>query len=292
MELYQLEQFKAAAELSHITKAAELLSISQPALSKNIRILEHELGYPLFDHVGKHVHLNENGRVLLKYVNEIFCSLENAKRELKELNENQEALVSFCVKAASKLIPEILQDYSNLHPKTRFSISQFDGSLKEANRYDLIISASLKPAHTPDSCTLLEEALLLALPASHPLARENDVELSALKDEPFISLQKGMGLSDIMDYYCQLAGFSPVIAFEGDSPSTLRNLIHLGLGVAFIPELTWPDMQDQKIRLLPIRGLQCRRYINLCWDSRRYLSRAVLSFKDYLIEYFSSLRKA
>ena len=90
MELYQLEQFKAAAELSHITKAAELLSISQPALSKNIRILEQELGYPLFDHVGKHVQLNENGRVLLKYVNEIFCSLENAKRAAEMEPDNLE----------------------------------------------------------------------------------------------------------------------------------------------------------------------------------------------------------
>ena len=290
MELYQLMQFKTAAQMSHITNAARALSISQPALSKNIRALENELGYPLFDHVGKHIELNENGRILLRYADAIMCSLEDARRELKEHNENQDVTVSLCVKAASKLIPRILQEYSSLHPSTHFSISQSGGTGSEQTRFDLTIDASLSPTREPDSCMLIEEELLLALPASHPLAGGGDVDLAQLKDAPFISLQRGMGLSDIMNHYCRLAGFSPAIAFESDSPTTLRNLIDLGLGVAFIPKLTWPDMRDERIRILPIRGQHCRRYLNLFWDSRRYQSAAAAAFKEYLIGYFSELQ--
>lgn len=116
MELYQLEQFKAAAELSHITKAAQMLSISQPALSKNIHALEKELGYPLFDHIGKNIRLNRNGEILLRHVREIFCSLDNARRELEEANTNKAPSISLCVKAASKLLPEILQTYTDIQP--------------------------------------------------------------------------------------------------------------------------------------------------------------------------------
>ena len=289
MELYQLMQFKTAAEMSHITKAAEKLSISQPALSKNIRILEEELGYQLFDHVGKHVRLNDNGKILLKYVNEITCSLDNARRELRDHNESQDVVISLRVKAASKLIPDILQEYGKLHPQAHFSISQFDNELSE-DTSDLTIDASLMPAQGSDCCTLLNEDLLLALPVSYPQASGNSISLETLKDSPFISLQKSMGLSDIMKYYCNRAGFSPNIAIESDSPSTLRSLIHLGLGVAFIPELTWPDMQDDKIRILPIRQQYCHRYINLHWSHRKYQSEAIISFREYLVKYFSRLQ--
>lgn len=289
MELYQLEQFKTAAELSHITKAAELLSISQPALSKNIRALEKELGYPLFDHIGKHVQLNENGKILLRHVNDIFASIAGAKRELEDYNGRRSASISLCVKAASKLIPDILQNYNRRRPDVRFSLSQFSLPTEGSSQFDFTIEASLTPAAGPDSCTLLQEDLLLALPSGHRLAGGRDVDLSDLKDEPFISLQKGMGLSDIMNYYCGLCGFTPNIVFESDNAPTMRNLIHLGLGIAFIPKLTWPGLEDDTIRLLPIRGLNCRRYINLRWNSGRYLPAAALDFKEYLIQYFREL---
>lgn len=289
MELYQLEQFMAAAELSHITKAARKLSISQPALSKNIHALEREIGYPLFDHVGKNIRLNKNGEILLKYVREIFCSIDNAGRELKDYNDGSDCSLSLYVKAASRLLPDILRSYTGICPGIRFSVSQFhDGSAGRPD-CDFTIESSLTRADGPESCTLLKENILVALPAGHPLSGGPSVSLGDLQDEPFISLQKGMGLSSITDYYCHLCGFSPNIVFESDSPSTLREMIQLGLGIAFIPELTWPGLDDGSIRLLPIRNMKCIRYINLLWNRRQYHPTAAWGFRDYLIQYFSQL---
>ena len=289
MELYQLEQFRVAAQLSHITKASQVLSISQPALSKNIRNLEKELGYPLFDHVGKNIELNNNGRILLDCVNEIFCSIDNVRRRLETENGSPNATVSICVKAASKLIPEILQDYSKKHPGTRFSIFQTQNPQSDNHQYDFTIDAALGPASDSHSLTLLKEEIRLALPVDHRLAKASHISLSELKNEPFISLQKGMGLANITDYYCQLSGFIPNIVFESDNPSTLRSLIQLGMGVAFIPLRTWPGLADNSIRLLPIHPIQCSRYINLHWMPKRYLSPTALDFKKYLIQYFSEM---
>lgn len=292
MELYQLEQFKVAAELSHITKAAQVLSISQPALSKNIRSLEKELGYPLFDHIGKNIQLNGNGKILLDCVNEIQTSLSNARRRIREENENRSASISLCVKAASKLLPEILMDYSRKYPGTHFSVCQSQNSRPDHCAFDFTIDASLAPADNDDhSCTLLREQILIALPAGHPLARNISVTLGDLKGESFISLQKGMGLADITQYYCHLSGFEPNIVFESDNPSTVRSLIQLGLGLAFIPAATWPGIADETIRLLPIQPLQCFRYINLLWPKGRYLTPAALSFKSFLTDYFFRLNK-
>lgn len=289
MELYQLEQFMAAAELSHITKAARKLSISQPALSKNIHALEREIGYPLFDHVGKNIRLNKNGEILLKYVREIFCSIDNAGKELKDYNDGSDCSLSLYVKAASRLLPDILRSYTGICPGIRFSVSQFHDESAGRPDCDFTIESSLTRADGPESCTLLKENILVALPAGHPLSGGPSVSLGDLQAEPFISLQKGMGLSSITDYYCHLCGFSPNIVFESDSPSTLREMIQLGLGIAFIPELTWPGLDDGSIRLLPVRNMKCIRYINLLWNSRQYHSTAVWDFRDYLIQYFSQL---
>ena len=262
-----------------------MLSISQPALSKNIHALEKELGYPLFDHIGKNIRLNRNGEILLRHVREIFCSLDNARRELEEANTNKAPSISLCVKAASKLLPEILQTYSQSHPGVRFSVSQSGTASVSSAEHDFTIESSLSPASGTDCCSLLRENILIALPSTHRLAGETSVDLSELKEEPFISLQKGMGLSNITDYYCHLCGFVPNVVFESDSPSTLRSLLHLNLGIAFIPELTWSGLEDDSIRLLPVRNLECIRHIILKWDSRRYLSPSTLEFKEFLIRF-------
>lgn len=220
---------------------------------------------------------------------EIFCSLENAKQELQSYNASAAPAISLCVKAASKLIPDILQTFSKRCPGTRFSISQSPAPSDNNYRFDFTIDASLSPSTAPDGCTLLQEDILLALPVGHRFASGEDVELAELKEEPFISLQKGMGLSDIVNYYCRLSGFVPNIVFESDSPATMRNLIHLGLGIAFIPKQTWPDLSDHSIRLLPIRNISCKRYINLHWSKKRHLTQTALEFRDYLIDYFSNL---
>lgn len=287
MEFYQLEQFKAAAELSHITRAARQLSVSQPALSKSIKALENEFGYPLFDHVGKNVQLNANGKIVLRYINEILCAADNIKKELDDANHAGDSHISLCIHAASGLIPEVLLQYNRLYPSVQFSLSQPYGETEDpALLYDFVIDASLEPGEGDDSCTLLKEELLAALPATHPLSKKESIRLSELKQENFISLKKGLPLASITEYYCRLDGFSPKVVFESDNPSTLRNLIRLGLGVAVIPALTWKELEGEGLRLLPIRPLSCFRYINLQWSSRRYLSASAYSFKDFLIRYF------
>ena len=84
MELLQLYYFKVLAEREHLTRTAESLMIAAPSLSATISRLENELGVKLFDRVGRNIRLNENGRILQRYVNEIFDALQNAKTELKD----------------------------------------------------------------------------------------------------------------------------------------------------------------------------------------------------------------
>ena len=139
MELFQLEQFLSAARLQNLTRAAKELSLTQPALSKNIKALEEELGCPLFSRDGKGLRLNENGKILEKHALRVFSVLKDARAELDAINLRASSTISICVHAASNLIPSMLVKYKQLHPEVSFSLSQGFTENAPADSFDFII---------------------------------------------------------------------------------------------------------------------------------------------------------
>ena len=103
MELTQLRYFQVAANYEHISRAAEALNISQPALSTMITRLEKELNVPLFDHNGRSIVLNENGRRFLKRVNHILTEVDSSKRELQEMANEHDNTISLAVSSSQFL---------------------------------------------------------------------------------------------------------------------------------------------------------------------------------------------
>ena len=163
MELSWLKQFQTAATLNHITRAAEQLYISQPALSKTIHLLEEEFKVPLFDRSGKRVQLNENGKILLKYTNRIFQDLENAHMEIDKLNQQEKNTIVLSTLAASYLLPDILIKFREKYPDVIFSLRQSTSAAKESD-YDLQIFSSGEFLYDSNIKCILKEEILLAIP--------------------------------------------------------------------------------------------------------------------------------
>ena len=111
MEIFQLIQFQAVAELEHMTRAAQRLNVAQPALSRTIQNLENELGASLFDRSGRRMRLNENGRILLRYSRQILSSIQDAKNEIAAQQSGAETCIRLCVHSATALIPQLLLDF-------------------------------------------------------------------------------------------------------------------------------------------------------------------------------------
>ena len=289
MEFQYLRQFKVIAELEHMTRASEKLHVAQPALSKIIRILEDELKVKLFDRVGKNIKLNQNGHILLKYTNEIMCALDDVKKEMSDVNEQQDNRVVILMYAASKLLPKILLDIKKQYPEYKFIIKQHE-SEKEINA-DLFIYSTKEKVHESNVVTLLEEEILLAVPNDHAFASKQNIRLEEAASESFISLQTGKDLRDITTSYCRMAGFEPEIILESDDPATVRGFIGVGLGIAFLPAITWGGGVDNSIKLLSIANIPCNRYINLSFKKGRYQSRATKVVSQHIVEFFKSLQK-
>ena len=290
MDLHALSYFQKVAELQHITRAATELRVAQPSLSRTIGNLEKELDAKLFDRVGKNIELNQYGRIALRHTNRIFEEIEAMRREISEARGEANRTVTITLFAASKLLPELVMEFKRNYPTIILHIVQQGLGDGEGEKPDLSLFSSIQPCFAPNEVTLIEEEILLALPESNPLAHNDHVDLRQVAAEEFIGLQKGKSLRAITDWYCKMAGFEPNVILECDSPETVRELIRAGIGISFIPSVTWSGMKTENIAVLPISYPQCKRYINLAWRSEGTLSSAAILFRDFVRHYFEKLK--
>lgn len=292
IDLNSLTYFKKVAELQHFTLAAEELRVAQPSLSRTISRLEQSLGVQLFDRSGRNVTLNPYGEIVLRHTNRILQELLDIERELADYSDQSHQLVTLSLYAASKLFPQMVTAFRQKHPLIRLKVIQESPSPDVSEQCDLTLSSSIYPLSSPNTITLFAEDILLALPDSSPLANRPFVDLIEVSHEKFICLHKGKSLRKITDTYCQIAGFEPTVVLESDSPEIVRELIHAGIGIAFIPSITWRGMETKNLVLLPIHFPQCKRYIQLSWRNDGYLPSAAVVFRDFMKEYFRDFRKS
>lgn len=286
MDLLQLQYFETLAELQNVTHAANALHVAQPALSRSLKGLEQELGLQLFHRIGKHIYLNENGKILLAHTKRIMQELADARMALEERKDLSNQQVNISMQAGTKLLPDLIRGFQARHPEIMLKINQQSGGFL-AEKCDIVIDSSMHPQNSPNTAALMEEEIYLAMPVTNPLSKRASVPLLEVAQEPFIGLYKGKALRTITDEYCNMAGFVPRIILESDNPATVRELIALGMGLAFVPKITWKGIdQDPNVILVPIECPHCIRYVNMTWRANRYVSKASLALRAYLVEFF------
>ncbi|WP_091058114.1 LysR family transcriptional regulator [Micromonospora humi] len=241
MELRQLRYFTAVVRCGGFTRAAAELHIAQPAVSAQIRRLERELGVALLARSTRRVHLTTAGEVFLARAERILAEVRAAHDDIAEISGALRGRVS--VGATPLLgcvdLPGALFRLHQRHPGISVTLR---GDLLtpllaelEDGRLDLVVG----PLHDdlPDryvTRVLAEEDLVLVTPPGHRLAQRTAVSLRALRDEPFVCLPVGSGLRALLDRACAEEGFAPRVQFETHSPSSVRELVGGGLGVALL----------------------------------------------------------
>lgn len=288
-----LEYFSVAARLEHITRAAEELSITQPSLSKAIAQLEEELGVRLFDRVGRQIRLNHYGEALLKRVERASQELEQAQREIGDLASGVEGFIKLTIHAGTQLLPDLLSTFRHQYPRISFRVSQRNApeAFEQLQRGEINLCITCPPSQRPGfvSVPLVTEEIILAVPPDHRLAQREHVSLREVSDDAFISLKPGYNLRNISDALMRQAGLDFRFAFEGDNPAVIPNLIRTGLGIGFVPAITWSMALDSSLTLLRLTDTNVERTLGLSWRQDRYPSRAEEHFRNFVVDYFSEL---
>lgn len=238
MESRQLHYFLAIASCENMSEAAEVLHISQPALSSALRNLEKEIGHQLFDRVGKKLVINENGRYLAKQAHTAFAILDDAKRTIQDNAEKQKKTVCCGMNIPMGNIGALLAGFYKKHGDISISMG-YPTSSQFANRpLDMELIGSAVQLESDNVIPLGRERILLCMPPNHPLASKKHLKLADMKDEPFIFTDPSE-MRTISEAMCREAGFTPKVAMEMQLYSEALSLVSHGIGCCLGGELAW-----------------------------------------------------
>ncbi|NEM89861.1 LysR family transcriptional regulator [Galbitalea soli] len=250
LDLHSLRIVRAISDTGTITGAARVLGFSQPAISQHLQRAEARLGVPLVIRAGRGIRLTEAGQLLARHAVTISSALDAAAGDLAELAgmRTGTARIAGFPTASSTIIPRLLHTMASQHPGIVVTYIEAEppeaiGMLGEG-AVDLAITFSY-PGDRADPhrdvasglhlTPLFTEEVVLALPARHPLAVEEAVDVSLLDRERWIAgcpLCRGHLLA-----VCEAAGFDPVIDYETDNAVAVLNLVAADVGVALLPRL-------------------------------------------------------
>ena len=280
-----LAAFEAAANESHITRAAELLNLPQSTVSRRLQALEKIVGVTLFHSAGRGVQLTAQGRDLLARIRTPLRAIDEALADVKANADPESGLVrfGFPFTLGPVSIPSLLADFHATAPHIRLRLVQGHAEALTAQLQDGSLDLAIvvpAPLDLP-SFALGVQPIALYVSRGHPFAGRSLVELAELADETFIANPPDFNLRGLLESWCAEAGFAPRIALEITEFETMRSLIAYGLGVALLPA---PETPHPGIVGIPLAGASHNRTIGLVSATARPTP-AAACLRAYLAEH-------
>ncbi|MFI7428915.1 LysR family transcriptional regulator [Micromonospora sp. NPDC049836] len=243
MQLHQLRYFVAVAEVRHFTQAADLVGITQPSLSKQIHALETDLGAPLFERVRGNITLTAAGEVLLPLAKRILADVETATREVQELVGLRRGRVRLGAtpSLATSLAPPVLRRFRDAHPTVDLRVEEGGSQdlVRDLLRGDLDLALIIEPSAGTDpglrADPILRESLVVASVDPLPGARDGELRITDLREQPLVMFREGYDLRDATLQACREAGFEPTLSVDGGEMDAVLSFVEAGLGVALVP---------------------------------------------------------
>ncbi|MGO7214886.1 LysR family transcriptional regulator [Rhizobium ruizarguesonis] len=263
MELRHLRYFLAVAEEGNFTRAAGKLGIGQPPLSQQIRDLEREVGAALFHRVPHGAELTAAGAAFLGEAKASLAAAEKAKLAAQSANRGETGRLSLGFTASSAFNPVVsttIRRFRARWPEVQLSLTEMNtlALMQKLERGELDATFMRPSLDDPTGIRLRrlpDEPMVIALPASHPMARRSELPLAALADEPFILFPRLVGLSlyDDVVLACRKAGFELTVAQEAPQISSVVNLVAADLGVSIVPA-SISQIKLEGVAYRPIKG--------------------------------------
>jgi LysR family hydrogen peroxide-inducible transcriptional activator len=278
MEMHQLRYFVAVAQTGNFSRAAERCHVSQPSLSQQILKLEHQLGKPLFQRLGRRAVLTDPGRLLLDRASAILAAVDDTERRLRagDVAHGGRLAVGAIPTIAPYMMPRTLERFAERCPKIELTVWEdvtqnlvtavVDGEL------DLAIIALPIEDNRLDSETLFSEPLFVALAADHPLCRRRRITIQNLADERFILLNEMHCLGEQVLSFCRANECQPQIACRSAQIATIQALIALRQGISLLPDMARRADRSRTLVYRPIAKDQPRRTIAVVWHRHHYHS--------------------
>lgn len=286
MDIHGIQAFLTVSETGSFSRAADLLCITQPAISKRIQSLEHSLGITLFDRVGKGVRLTEAGRALLPSCRRIIGEITEGERIISNLRKTTRGILSLATSHHIGLhrLPHVLRDYSRRYPDVELKISFMDSeqACQQIIGGDIelaIITLPDEPDERLEMKTIWNDPLSITVSKRHPLASTDKLTIRQLLQYPAVLPSQGTYTRKLIDQALQLDE-SVRTLLETHYLETIKAMVQAGLGWSMLPL----SMLDRSLVSLDIRHARTSRQLGIVMHRMRTKSNAANAMIKLLLQ--------
>jgi DNA-binding transcriptional LysR family regulator len=286
----QMRVFSAVARNLSFTRAAEELHLTQPAISQQVRLLEEEVGMPLFEQIGRRIRLAPAGTELLRYATQITELLREAGETLAAMQGLKRGELKLgAVSTAKYFAPTLLSAFTPAYPEVtiKFTVGNREEIVRllGANDLDLVIMG--RPPRELDTTAepFARHPLVIIASPDHPLARRRRIPLKSLARESFIIREQGSGTRASMEHVFRERAVTFRAAMEVSSNETIKQAVMAGMGLSFISSHTIGlEVGTGKLAILDVVGLPIVRDWYVIHLREKILSPIASAFRAYLLE--------
>lgn len=286
----RLQVFHAVAKQMSFTKAAEVLYMTQPAVTFQIKQLEEHYNTRLFERGHGRISLTPAGEVVLKYAEKILAMSQELETRVREMTGRLSGplLIGASTTIAEFLLPPVLGEFKGQHPEVhaKLAVGNSEAIENRVAEHTLDLGLIEAPSHLPTLLTEVccEDELQVIVTPSHPLAKLKSVTPKQAVTHPYVTREPGSGTREFTDLYLRKAGIQPSelnVVMELGSPEALKGVVGTGLGFAIMSRVTVD--RERKLGELVAVPLQPKliRTLSLVYPKERFRSKLVNKFVDF-----------
>ncbi len=275
LELRHFRYFLAVAKELHFRKAAELLYISQPGLSRQIKQMEDDLGIKLFTRNNRKVILTQAGKYLQKELTAHFKRLDDILLHAKLLHNgiNGKLRLGYVGSAMQKLIPDLLVKFREVNPNVLIHLTETDNRTQIQALLDQDIDVGfVRLERVPKGLEIYparEENFALVLPENHPVNEKNFKGLVQFRNENFILFDASYSESyyeKVMQIFDD-SGFYPNVSHSTVNASSIYRLVENNFGISIVP-VSLRYGYNFKIKFIELKNIRQRTALKIVWNTR------------------------
>ena len=300
--LNQLKVFEAVSRLSGFNRAAEELHLAQPTVSMQVKQLADSVGAPLFEQIGKKIHLTEAGELVQTGAREVFDALARLEMQLAELKGIKRGRLKVAVVTTAKyFIPRLLGPFMRHYPEIDIALDVGNRSeiiARLARNDDDLYIMGMPPASIGiQRHAFVENPIVAIAPRKHPLVGKRHVTLARLAEEPFLLREHGSGTRMATERFLKERGVKLNVRMELGSNEAIKQAVAGGLGLSLLSlHALTSELARGDLALLDVEALPIRRHWYIVHRSGKQLSIVAQAFFDYLkaegVELERDLREA
>jgi DNA-binding transcriptional LysR family regulator len=282
MDVRQLDMFRAVAEEGGFTRAAQRLRVSQSAVSRQVKLLEDELGATLLHRTGKGVTVTGQGELLLKAANRIHRDLQDVAWEISETQKLQRGLLSLGggMTVCMYVLPRLLKKFRTLHQDVELRVTSgtSEAILRLVRNHQVDLGLLTLPIVASDLEVhpVLKEEMVVVTAPRHPLARERAVEPRSLGRYPFILFERGSNTRKMLDEFFLEQEIPADVAMETENVEIIKAMVASGLGISIIPYAAIArDLRSGRFAWTRIRGPRLYREAGWVYLRSDHVPRAI-----------------